>query len=397
MFSNLRHVICVVGLLVMPCLQFFPLSAQAQEGEVDSIVRQAEEDAGNRRYEAAVKGYLRAYESTDSPIHLYNISVLYFARLDSPLKAWDFAMRFKEAAGDQVERDDAGKLIGLIEDELEKKHGKVVIHVKPGDAGLWLDRRIPEAVLTRKTAWVTPGPHTVIGSVSGFSTGKSRFDVEIGENAEVELVLKAKDAVIKVSSNVPKTWFWVETEKIGLTPVEKRLKPGRYHIRAEAEGFRPLEQVITLKAGETRSLKAKLTALPEEPVEAPPPSVEAPVVMDKPPGPAPDRTWAWVSFGGTGAALVAGTVLYFVGRDEVQSAGGLKVGDFNNFTAYDREFDSRVSKGKSEIYAGYACWGLSGAALIAAITLYFTADVKEDAAIAPMGPNGPGMTAMIRW
>ena len=396
---SLRNLFLVSVLLLVPTLQILPGSVRAQETDVDRIVKQAETDAGNRRYEEAVQGYLRAHEISGSPNHLYNISVLYLARLDDPLKAWEYAMQFKEQGRSEVDREDAEKLIGLIEDELKKRYGEVIIHVVPENAGLWLDRRAPEAVLPRKTAWVSPGPHVVIGSSDGFDPGETSFEMALGGESEVSVVLKTQDAVLKVSSNVPRTWLWVGTEKVGITPVSKSLKPGLYHIRAEAEGYRPLEQEITLTAGETRSLKAKLTAITGKPVETPLPTVEVPVVMAKPPGPEPDRTWAWVSFGGSGAALITGTVLYFVGRKDVLSAGDLKAGDFpGDPESYNNKFDSRVSKGKSELYAGYACWGLSGAALVTAIALYFTADdVDQTAGIAPMGPGGPGMTAMIRW
>lgn len=384
-------------LLTLLSGSLLPGYAEAQESEVDLIVRRAEADASDRRYESAIQGYLRAHKISGSPSHLYNVSVLFFARLDDPLKAWEYAMRFKEEGRTDLDREDAGKLLGLIEDELKKRYGKVIVHVVPDNAGLWLDRRTPDAVLSRKTIWVDPGRHIVIGSRPGFTPGKTRFAVDAGSESEVRLVLKSEDALLKVSSNVPGTWLFVEAEKVGMTPVSKRLKPGRYHIRAEAEGYRPLEQEITLKAGETRALKAKLSAIPKKLVKARPSPAEMPAVMDKPPGPEPDRTWAWVTLGGSGAALVAGTALFFVGRDEVQSAGGLNAADFGGFDSYDKAFDSKVSKGKSEIYAGYACWGLSGAALVTAIALYFTADVKDGAAIAPMGPGGPGMTAMIRW
>ncbi|NOZ00951.1 MAG: hypothetical protein GXP54_03570, partial [Deltaproteobacteria bacterium] len=108
---------------------------------VEEIAKQAEKDAGAARYEDAIQGFLKAWDMSGAPKYLYNVSILYLARVRDPLKAWEYAMRFRDASKSRRDLDDAAKLIHKAENELFKRYGKIEVDVRPSNAEAWLDFR----------------------------------------------------------------------------------------------------------------------------------------------------------------------------------------------------------------------------------------------------------------
>lgn len=395
----------VLGLLLVPGL------ASAQSEDVKEIVEQAERDVRERNYPSAVDGYIEAYEASGSHVYLYNISLLYLVRLGDPLNAWQYGVRFQAAAKTDGERTDAEDLIAMATKRLKATHTPVELVVTPADARVFVDKKTPDALVVGDSEWVLPGEHRVLADSPGHESTEQWFEATLGVPVTLEVHLNPIDAVLAVGTSVANGVVFLDSVREGEAPVKKSLKPGSYLVRVEAEGHDPFEKRVILKPGETRILSADLKPVPEKAVKVvtrkPPPKMPVPekpirmdpmepLVTETPEKAGYDRTWAWVSFGGSGAMVVAGTVLYAVGYMDA-SRSGMSRDDYPNNPSFDEAWEARGSKGRKEIYAGYALWGVGAAALGVGLYLYFTTDVEEQALLIPSGPGGPGLTASIPW
>jgi len=94
------------------------------------------------------------------------------------------------------------------------------------------------------------------------------------------------------------------------------LNPGRHRVQIAATGYRPVAQDITLRPGETKTLRVKLVLAPKAKVQPPPPPEASPA-----PPPERSSTWPqWVGFSLGGAGLVAGTVAGILSLNHTRAA-----------------------------------------------------------------------------
>lgn len=94
------------------------------------------------------------------------------------------------------------------------------------------------------------------------------------------------------------------------------LNPGRHRVQIAATGYRPVAQDITLRPGETKTLRVKLVLAPTAKVQPPPPPEASPA-----PPPERSSTWPqWVGFSLGGAGLVAGTVAGILSLNRTRAA-----------------------------------------------------------------------------
>lgn len=365
-------------------------AARAQTVDTEALKNKAEEQIRNRLYRDAVATYLKAYDASKDEKFLFNVSILFLKTLDDPLSAWKYAVRFKEAAKSESTRAHADQLFRMVEEKLIKKRVKVVVSATPSDAALWMDYKSPQTELKAGIVWVKPGAHKVIGWADGFVSQEREFTATMGSTAVVELSLAAAMATIQVSSNVRGTSVYVDTVKIGLAPIRKEMRPGTYRIRAEAPGYRPLENELTLKAGDTRSLKAKLVLL-DKATTTPTVTLASKGKLDG------YRKGAYATFAIGGASLATGVVLAVLGYLDVKEAGSLsRAGYPGGDEEYESKFYSLRDSGQAKGYAGYGMLGVGVAALGTGIILWVLSDDKGTAVI-PSGPGGPGLTASMRF
>jgi hypothetical protein len=94
------------------------------------------------------------------------------------------------------------------------------------------------------------------------------------------------------------------------------LNPGRHRVQIAATGYLPVAQDITLRPGETKTLRVKLVLAPKAKVQRPPPPEASPA-----PPPERSSTWPqWVGFSLGGAGLVAGTVAGILSLNRTRAA-----------------------------------------------------------------------------
>jgi hypothetical protein len=310
-----------------------PVLAQSAK-DAKAVAARAERDARQRRYEAAIQGYLQAWELGRDPLHFYNVSVIYLARLKDPVKAWEYADRYEKAATAEADLRDAREWKARVEAELSKTHGRVRVFLEPVDGTAWLDRKEEPARIRDSAVWAVPGPHRILAEGPGCEPAGFDIAVEAGKTASV----------------VAKLTPW---------------RP------AEARG--PSEPIPASERG---------------PVLRPERIVSAGVRAGT-----PVQTWAWAALG-SGAGLAAvGTVLYVLARRELSSAGDLDRPGATEADAYNRTYDAKVKRGKALGYSAYAAWGLGAALVGTGIGLFFAP--RSGAAVLPSGPGDAGVTVRV--
>jgi len=391
----------VAGFVLAACVCALPVRpVLSQVDDVASIVSQAERDARERRYEAAIAGFLRAYEMSGQPDHLYSVAALYLGRLNAPLQAWEYAMRLHEAARTEADRADAQALAEKAEAGMARTHGKVVATVLPAGASLWWDERSDSHRVTRPQVFLAPGRHRFVSRADGHEDGEAWVEVRPGKVAEVRIELKALPATLSVDCDAPDCRVTLDGTPAGTAPVVHRVPPGAHLVRCEAPGREPRVERVDLKPGASLSVHAELAAVATPPASAAvPASAAAPARQQVATSPAPPRRgfhpkWGWIAAGGAAAFVATGSVLYVLGRDQIRSAGGMAREGYSTNEAFDAEFDSRISGGKAKAYAGYAMWGLGGAAVGAALYLFLA---PAPGARAVVVPTPSGMAAHVAF
>lgn len=179
--------------------------------------------------------------------------------------------------------------------------------------------------------------------------------------------------------------------------------PGPHKVQVRAVGFQTYEDIREVEEGKTLRLTVTLLPAPvellvdelveqldeepEETVDAPPSDVR--------------RTGAWASFGTGGAVLVTGTVLAILGHLDTRAAEKLDpCDDFGgDYDKYNDAFGSKRTSARLKGYSGVGLICLGVAAIGTGVALYLISedDSVTSTTIVPLGVDGPGVAATIRW
>jgi len=392
-------VLCVLGVSIPATGQVMPQApAQPNEAAGRILADQAEKAVRARKYEAAIDGFRQAFEAAGDPASIYNISLLYLSRLKLPVLAYTYAIRYQELARTQADRDDATRLLAQIETALSTTHGRLVVTSTPAKVDLWTDQKSPDSHLERPDVWLPIGEHILIAEASGYESEKMPFSLKAGFKTEIILTLRQIQGQLKVESKTKDLAVSIDGVYAGSAPTEKKVNAGEHLVKAEAPGFMPFAQKVTLGPGETLVVHADLTQMPSQVVATKP---IVPAAVAAPPSPptssrAPNHTLAWVTMAGGTAFLVTGTILYGLAYKDYQDAGDMKRSSYPTNKEFDSAFDSKIDDGKGKATASYVLWGVGGAALATGIVLYFTAN-SSSTALVPAGPGCPGLTAHMTW
>lgn len=360
--------------------------------QIEELLEQAKAHILARNLNLAVKTYLRVYELSKESKYLYNISMLYLKGLKDPVSAWKYAADYRKAVKDPTTIQEAEDLKAKIEKQLNGSHGRVNLIVTPPDARIQVDGKEWKDRMDGDVHWLPFGQHTMAATAKGYEPAETGVDVVKGASSRVTLHMKPRDAVLNVVSNVENSAVYLDEQRIGTAPLEKRLKPGSYVIRVEAEGHKLFRERLILNPGEVRTFHAEMQAVKPEPVPK-----EYEVARKSPAAPI-DRKWAWASFGTGGAVAVVGVVLTVLGHLDSQAAENIDPWDFHpNWSDYDSAFDSKRKTARAKAYTGYGLMGLGVAAIGAGVALYLLSEEESGTTIVPSGPDGPGITAVMRW
>ncbi len=220
--------------------------------------------------------------------------------------------------------------------------------------------------------------------------------------------LRAGFGQLVVTGAPPGASVVVDGQPRGLSPLPPLDLPvGEHALRVAFTGYNDAEHTVTVGPGETVTRAVTLVAAaPAEPAvdsaasgaaaEPAAATLSAPPVAAKRLSP-----WTWVTLA-TGAALgVAGAVAYGLGeRDhrQIASADGYSSPERVVQMSQPRA-DDLNARGDLKKTAGYALWGVGGAALASSVVLFVVEAVlgrlratPPAASLAPAVPGGPGLS-----
>lgn len=166
----------------------------------------------------------------------------------------------------------------------------------------------------------------------------------------------------------------VDGRSVGTAPIAPlALAPGRHEIAARAPGHVAAVRTIDVVGGREATVVLELAAETVAPpgTDEPPPS---PPVEPRASGYSP---WSWVTLGGGLALAAGGTVAYVLGELDhrnVADTAGYGTGAILDMT-YKRAHTLEEDGDRKKI-AGYALWGVGGAAVVAG-TVLLVLDAKR--------------------
>ncbi len=140
--------------------------------------------------------------------------------------------------------------------------GEVVVSVSPAlDGVVTLDGA--DAGRPAQTLTAAAGDHMVGLRAPHWSTQPVRVTLRAGHPAHVTLAPKPDPAALLVQAQPADAVISVNGRKVGPSPATLSLAPGTWRVSAEAPGFRPAAQSVTLTPGEQHTASLRLDPVPD--------------------------------------------------------------------------------------------------------------------------------------
>jgi serine/threonine-protein kinase len=152
---------------------------------------------------------------------------------------------------------------------LVPKTGHLMVNANVPDATISLDGRTePSWVAPFGFSDLTPGPHSVLVSKEGYESARQVVEVKAGETLSVRAELKPIEAApdvggLTVAANIQGAQISLDghSDPTWVTPyVFTELAAGEHALVISKDGYQAYEQMVTVAAGETASVKAELAA-----------------------------------------------------------------------------------------------------------------------------------------
>lgn len=218
-------------------------------------------------------------------------------------------------------------------------------------------------------------------------------DCQVLELAErrFERVKEKCEVALSVRSVPPDALVLLDGGEVeGRTPFDVTLRPGRYRVRLEREGFEPHAEEVQLEPGRDRSLSVSLVPRATEP---PRPDLAASAAPGRRPG-ALLRAWGWAALGAGAVGVAVGTVFAVSSLDTVEEADDL---------ARDPNVDpSEVAEARDEARSAavvsYVGYGVGLAGVGTGILLHVLAGKRDrEAQALRLGTDGRGIVLSGRF
>ncbi|MBL8600527.1 MAG: TonB-dependent receptor [Myxococcales bacterium] len=108
-----------------------------------------------------------------------------------------------------------------------------------------------------------PGPHTLIVSAVGFQVTRETVTVEARGSATVRPTLAPVTGALLVSADERDALVEVDGHPVGFTPAVTTPQIGQRRVRVSLSGYRPVEQVVTVRRDAQLSLNLQLRQIEE--------------------------------------------------------------------------------------------------------------------------------------
>ena len=121
---------------------------------------------------------------------------------------------------------------------------------------------IPRGATPVSVGGIARGRASVVVSLQGYETVQREISVSPGDEQNLFVKLEEKPGRISVTSVPDGARIYVDGKPQGNAPAETgALKPGMYVVRAEMDGFAPVERYVRVRGGETMREEMRLESV----------------------------------------------------------------------------------------------------------------------------------------
>lgn len=271
--------VLVTGSLVLPAVTFGPMcgvafaappAAPAKKGSIhDELTGEAQSswDRGlelfaRQRWDSAEAEFQRAYDLSKNPRVLFNVGACEKA-LSHYTKAIDIFKRELAEGGGKLTPEDETRLRDNISG-LGDFVSTLMVDVSEPDATIVVDDETVGKSPLQKPVDVNIGRRKVVVQKPGFAQASENITVLGKTPAKLSFKLEplVKTSVIEVNvQGAPSAIIKVDGKEVGTSPYKGRLTITNdpHVVSAEAPGFVPVSQPVTLKEGEPTTLTLALS------------------------------------------------------------------------------------------------------------------------------------------
>jgi len=118
--------------------------------------------------------------------------------------------------------------------------------------------------VTPLTLSLMPGTYEVKITKDGYEDYTGMVGVKTGETRSISVTLKLVYGFLSVNSNPSGAEVYIDGNYAGTTPLENyKISPGEHVVKIKKEGYQEYTKTVNIIAGETTTLSASLTPIPQ--------------------------------------------------------------------------------------------------------------------------------------
>lgn len=214
-----------------------------EAGKEFAAAQQAEK---NKDIAGAIEHYLKSNELAPHPSSAYNIALNY-EKLLNFRQAASYYQKYLDGSSDPPDRVKVQKLIA----DLQNKSSRITIRTSPAGAQISIDGK-PAGVDPLITT-VSGGVHRITANANGSQQAQD-IDATFGEPQDIMLSFAPQSGSLTILSSVPGTQLWVDGQPVPLAPTSVILAPGQHQITAQAAGYAPQTNAVTIAAARSKQI-----------------------------------------------------------------------------------------------------------------------------------------------
>lgn len=207
---------------------------------------------------AALADYLESLRIVRSKNTVYNLAVVY-EELGQLEDSFDYFSEYLRTDINDAERAEATRRIEAVRPRV----AVVEVQSMPSGAEVFVDRRdLAARGRTPLSLAVPAGHHTIFLVLAGHAPAEASIDAVVGQTHRQHQQLTALPAAVSIETQGPPADILIDGRPAGRTPLHVTLAAGAHEVRLRRAGSGELRERVELHAGEDRTLRLTLPALP---------------------------------------------------------------------------------------------------------------------------------------
>ncbi|MBM4370336.1 MAG: PEGA domain-containing protein [Deltaproteobacteria bacterium] len=153
--------------------------------DADALFAQAEAEAAAGRWQEALDGYLKAYQTYPKATYVFKIASAY-ERLGNLPRALDAYLVFNQYEPSEEVARRVEAEVKKLEGQLRQEYGKVFVSSSPQGAFVFIDELSKQSKFqTPVVRWLKEGEHSVTFQKDGHLPREIRFTIEKGGSLSI--------------------------------------------------------------------------------------------------------------------------------------------------------------------------------------------------------------------